>query len=45
MGLNVFMLASYDDPFAGDVHVGPEPFVVDQHLFRYDTDKVPVNAP
>lgn len=45
MGLNVFMLASYDDPFIGDVHVGPEPFVVDQNLFKYDTDKTPISAP
>lgn len=45
MGLNIFMLASYDDPYAGDVHVSPEPFEVDQHLFRNDTDKAPFATP
>ena len=39
MGLNVFMLASYDDPFSGDVRIGPDAFIVDQRLFRTQTDK------
>lgn len=39
MGLNVFMLASYDDPFSGDVMVSPDAFVVDQKTFKMATDK------
>jgi hypothetical protein len=39
IGLNIFLLASYDDPFSGDVMVGNDAFVVDQRIFRVQTDK------
>jgi len=30
IGLNIFMLANYNDPFSGDVTIGPDAFIVDQ---------------
>ncbi len=34
IGLNVFLLASYDDPFTGDVMIGPDAFVIDKRTFE-----------
>lgn len=37
--LNVFLLATYDDPFAGDIRVRPHAFEVDRQTFRAVLDK------
>jgi hypothetical protein len=39
MGLNIFMLASYDDPFSGDVMIKPDAFEIDQKTFKMAVDK------
>jgi hypothetical protein len=36
--LNIFLLASYDDPFSGDVMVQPSAFVTDLELFKMELD-------
>jgi hypothetical protein len=36
--LNIFLLASYDDPFSGDVMVEPSAFRVDQKIFKMVLD-------
>jgi hypothetical protein len=38
IGLNVFMLASYDDPFSGEVMVTPDAFIVDRETFKMAMD-------
>ena len=40
MGLNIFLLASYDDPFSGDIMIHPDAFVVDQKTFKAAVDKI-----
>ncbi len=39
IGLNIFLLASYDDPFSGDVMVRADAFLVDKRIFNTVTDK------
>lgn len=34
IGLNIFMLLAYDDPFSGDVVIQPDAFIVDQRSFK-----------
>jgi hypothetical protein len=34
IGLNIFLLASYNDPFSGDVMVHADSFVVDKKIFQ-----------
>jgi hypothetical protein len=36
--LNIFLLASYDDPFSGDVMVAPTAFETDLQTFRMEID-------
>ena len=36
--LNIFLLASYDDPFSGDVKVGPTAFETDLKTFKLEID-------
>lgn len=36
--LNIFLLASYDDPFSGDVQVAPTAFETDLKTFKYELD-------
>jgi Protein of unknown function (DUF4239) len=36
--LNVFLLASYDDPFSGDVHISPGAFETDLMTFKAEID-------
>ena len=36
--LNIFLLASYDDPFSGDVTVGPRAFETDLRTFKMEID-------
>ncbi len=34
MALNIFLLANYDYPFSGDVHVSPAAFELDREIFK-----------
>jgi len=36
--LNIFLLASYDDPFSGDVKVSPAAFETDLNTFKAELD-------
>ena len=36
--LNIFLLASYDDPFSGDVMVSPAAFITDLKTFKMELD-------
>jgi ABC-type branched-subunit amino acid transport system permease subunit len=36
--LNIFLLASYDDPFSGDVRIAPSAFEADIQTFKSEID-------
>ena len=36
--LNIFLLATYDDPFSGDVKISPTAFETDLKTFKYELD-------
>lgn len=38
--LNIFLLATYDDPFSGDIAVTPDAFIIDQKIFETELHKL-----